>query len=107
MLGASTRHFFRQRTAAYSRRSATLTAREAQYYVAAGMPPLQALRAATIEPARMFGADDKIGSLKEDKFAHILALEKDPTTDIQALDNILFVMKGANESLLDFTNAST
>jgi len=72
----------------------TATAREAQYYVEAGMTPLQALRAATIEPARMLGADDKIGSLEVGKFADILALEKDPTTDIKALDNILLVMKG-------------
>jgi imidazolonepropionase-like amidohydrolase len=72
----------------------TATAREAQYYVEAGMTPLQALRAATIEPARMLGADDRIGSLEVGKFADILALEKDPTTDIKALDNILLVMKG-------------
>ncbi|MGH8168492.1 MAG: amidohydrolase family protein, partial [Woeseiaceae bacterium] len=39
----------------------TATAREAQYYVEAGMTPLQALRAATIEPARMLDASSDIG----------------------------------------------
>ena len=72
----------------------TATAREAQYYVEAGMTPLQALRAATIEPARMLGADDNIGSLEVGKYADILALEKNPAEDITALRNISLVMKG-------------
>ncbi len=72
----------------------TATVREAQYYVEAGMTPLQALRAATIQPARMLGADDRIGSLEVGKYADIIAVEEDPVKDIKALRNILFVMKG-------------
>jgi imidazolonepropionase-like amidohydrolase len=72
----------------------TATAREAQYYVEAGMTPLQALRAATIEPARMLGADDNIGSLAVGKYADIVAVDQDPAKDVKALRNILFVMKG-------------
>lgn len=72
----------------------TATAREAQYYVEAGMTPLQALRAATIEPARMLVADAEIGSLEVGKYADILAVPEDPTEDIKALRDIRFVMKG-------------
>lgn len=81
----------------------TATAREAQYYVEAGMTPLQALRAATIEPARMLHADDRIGSLEVGKYADIVAVGRDPTVDITALGNIQFVMKGGKvyRNLLD------
>ncbi len=72
----------------------TATAREAQYYVEAGMTPLEALRAATIAPARMLGADDELGSLEVGKYADIVAVADDPTEDITALRTILFVMKG-------------
>ena len=72
----------------------TATAREAQYYVEAGMTPLQTLRSATIETARMLEAEDEVGSLEAGKYADIVAVDKDPTQDIKALRNILLVMKG-------------
>jgi imidazolonepropionase-like amidohydrolase len=72
----------------------TATAREAEYYVAAGMTPLRALRAATIEPARMLGADQDIGSLAVGKYADIVAVGADPVADIKALRSISMVMKG-------------
>ena len=72
----------------------TATVREAEYYVAAGMTPLQALRAATIEPAKLLEADKDIGSLEVGKYADILAVPSDPTKDISALREIQLVMKG-------------
>jgi imidazolonepropionase-like amidohydrolase/catechol 2,3-dioxygenase-like lactoylglutathione lyase family enzyme len=69
------------------------TAREAKYYVEAGMTPLQALRSATIEPARMLGAEADLGSLDVGKYADIVALASDPTRDIGALQNVLLVVK--------------
>ena len=72
----------------------TATAREAQYYVEAGMTPLQALRSATIETARLLDAEDEIGTLEQGKYADIVAVDRDPTQDIKALRNILLVMKG-------------
>lgn len=72
----------------------TATVREAEYYVEAGMTPLRALRAATIEPAKMLGADDEIGSLEVGKYADIIAVSADPVADISALRSITMVMKG-------------
>jgi imidazolonepropionase-like amidohydrolase len=70
------------------------TVREAELYVDAGMTPLQALRSATIEPARMLGVDKDVGALRPGYLADILAVDADPTADIRALRTIGFVMKG-------------
>lgn len=72
----------------------TATAREAQYYVEAGMTPLQALRSATTETAKLLGAEQDIGSLEPGKYADIVAVGGNPAEDIKALRQILFVMKG-------------
>ena len=82
----------------------TATAREAQYYVEAGMTPLQALRSATIETARLLGAEDEIGSVDIGKYADIVALDADPTADIKALRNIVLVMKDGKIYRNDLTN---
>lgn len=71
----------------------TATIREAQYYVEAGMTPLQALRAATIEPATLLGISDKLGSIEKGKLADLLIIDGDPTQDIKALRTIRVVMK--------------
>lgn len=72
----------------------TATVREAQYYVEAGMTPLQALRSATIEPAKMLQASADLGSLEVGKFADIVAVDGDPGKDIRALRSMRLVMKG-------------
>jgi imidazolonepropionase-like amidohydrolase len=72
----------------------TATVREAEYYVEAGMTPLEALRSATVETARMLGALDDIGTLEVGKYADIVGVPADPLEDISALRGIGFVMKG-------------
>jgi imidazolonepropionase-like amidohydrolase len=72
----------------------TATAREAQYYVEAGMTPLAALRSATIEAATMLGVGDRLGSLENGKLADLLLVDADPIADIKALRRISLVMKG-------------
>jgi imidazolonepropionase-like amidohydrolase len=72
----------------------TATIREAQYYVEAGMTPLQALRSATIETATLLGIEDRVGTLEQGKLADLVVMDADPTRDIKALRGIRLVMKG-------------
>ena len=74
----------------------TATVAEAELYVKAGMTPLQALQAATVQPARMLGVDKEVGRIKPGQYADIVAVAADPTHDISALRGISFVMKGGD-----------
>ncbi len=68
--------------------------RETELYVEAGMTPLQALRSATVNPARLLGAEKDLGALAAGHYADIVAVDADPLADIHALRRIGFVMKG-------------
>jgi imidazolonepropionase-like amidohydrolase len=69
-------------------------AREVEGLVANGLTPLQALRAATVNDARMLHWEDRIGAVKPGLFADLVAVNGDPTKDINALSSVAFVMKG-------------
>ncbi len=68
-------------------------AQEFVYMVEAGMPPIKALQAATIDAARLLGADKNLGSVEAGKFADIVAVSGDPLADIGIMRNVAFVMK--------------
>lgn len=68
--------------------------REFQSLVKAGLTPLQALQAATVNAASLLGQSDQIGSLQEGKMADIIAVQGNPLQDIKAMENVVFVMKG-------------
>jgi imidazolonepropionase-like amidohydrolase len=70
------------------------TVREAEYYVEAGMTPLQALRAGTIEAARMLGVENEVGSIEVGKLADLILVDSNPAEDVSALRSIRLVMKG-------------
>ncbi|WP_439532775.1 amidohydrolase family protein [Polymorphobacter sp.] len=74
----------------------TSTVAEAELYAKAGMTPVQALQAATIQPARMLGLDKEVGRLAPGYYADIIAVDADPTANISALRTIHFVMKGGS-----------
>jgi imidazolonepropionase-like amidohydrolase len=69
------------------------TVAEAELYAKAGMTPLQALQAATIQPARMMGIDEDVGRLKVGQYADIVAVAANPAENVSALRTISFVMK--------------
>lgn len=69
-------------------------AREFQLMVAAGMPPMKALQAATIEAARLLRTEDTLGSVSAGKLADLVAVSGNPLENIQLMEDIRFVMKG-------------
>ena len=78
----------------YEANSGTVASiRETELYVKAGMTPLEALQAATLNPARML-EEERLGSLAPGKFADIIAVAENPLENISALRSIGFVMKG-------------
>jgi imidazolonepropionase-like amidohydrolase len=69
--------------------------RELGFLVQAGMTPLDALRAATVNGAEVLGIADRIGRVAPGYFADIVAVEGDPATDINAVvSGVRWVMKG-------------
>jgi imidazolonepropionase-like amidohydrolase len=60
--------------------------------VAAGMAPLQAVRAATSVAAQVLGIAAETGSIAPGLAADLIAVEGDPATDIKALDAIRMVV---------------
>jgi imidazolonepropionase-like amidohydrolase len=67
--------------------------KEVEALVRGGMTPLEALQAATIRGAELLNWSDRIGTIEAGKFADIIALESDPTQDINAIEKVVFVMK--------------
>ena len=67
-------------------------ARQFKYMVEWGMTPLQAIQAATINTAELFGLSNT-GMIKKNYEADIVGVKGNPLKDITTLENVSFVMK--------------
>jgi imidazolonepropionase-like amidohydrolase len=59
-----------------------------------GMSPAESLRASTLNPARLLRQEADLGTLREGRFADILATADNPFKDITAVKRLKMVMKG-------------
>jgi imidazolonepropionase-like amidohydrolase len=66
---------------------------EFTYMIEAGMPAMEAIKAATINAADLLGEKDKLGSIEVGKLADITAVDGDPLKDPQVFGKVVFVMK--------------
>ncbi len=68
-------------------------AREFGLMVEAGMPPMEAIQAATSVAAAFLGIEERYGSLEAGKQADVVAVPGNPLEDIHVMENVAFVMK--------------
>jgi imidazolonepropionase-like amidohydrolase len=68
-------------------------AREFVYMVEAGMPPLEAIRSATLGAAALLDQATRLGSVEPGYAADIIAVSGDPLRDVAILQQVKFVMK--------------
>jgi imidazolonepropionase-like amidohydrolase len=59
----------------------------------AGMPILECIKSATVNAADLLGVSDILGSIEKGKYADIIAVDGDPTKDVQVMGKVSFVMK--------------
>ena len=61
---------------------------ELQMFVAAGFTPMEALQTATLNPAKFFGMEDRLGTIETGKFADLVMLDANPLEDIRNTQKI-------------------
>lgn len=66
---------------------------EFTYMIEAGMKPMEAIKAATINAATLIGRQDQLGTIEVGKLADIVAVDGNPLNDPQAFGRVSFVMK--------------
>jgi imidazolonepropionase-like amidohydrolase len=47
-----------------------------------------------VRASELLGLSDQIGTLEAGKYADVVAVSGDPLANIQAMENVVFVMKG-------------
>jgi imidazolonepropionase-like amidohydrolase len=55
------------------------------------MPPVEALKAATVNAADLLGLSREVGTIEAGKSADIIAVVGNPLTDVSVLKRVVFV----------------
>jgi len=66
--------------------------KELEWLVKAGLTPVEALRAATLNPARFLDKEKELGTIERGKLADLVLLESNPLDDIRNTQRIAAVM---------------
>jgi len=74
---------------------------EIKLHVDAGLSPLEAIQAATINAARMVGREKDLGEIEAGRQADLVVLDADPLADISNLRRIGRVVKGGSLYVFD------
>jgi|TARA_B110000967_G_scaffold28555_1_gene26615 imidazolonepropionase-like amidohydrolase len=75
--------------------------REFVYMSENGMPPIETIKAATIETAKLLSIDVTHGSITVGKAADLVAVKGNPLKDMSLMEDISFVMKGGENVFSD------
>ena len=67
--------------------------RELALLVEAGLTPMEAIVAATVNAAKLLGVDDRLGTLEPGKLADLVAVTGDPLADVARLLAVEWVLK--------------
>ena len=67
--------------------------RELELYVESGIPAVDALRSATIVPARVMKMDKDLGSIVPGKLADMILVDGDPTADIRNIRKVRLTIR--------------
>jgi imidazolonepropionase-like amidohydrolase len=65
---------------------------EFELMVKHGMPPAEAIKAATVNAAELLGLSSEIGTIEAGKSADMIAVAGDPLADVRSLKKVDFVM---------------
>ncbi len=68
--------------------------REMEFMAGAGLSPVQALQAGTVNAARLIKLADQLGAVEPGYVADLIVADADPAADVGALRSIPFVMQG-------------
>ncbi|MBI4408390.1 MAG: amidohydrolase family protein, partial [Gemmatimonadetes bacterium] len=83
---------------------------EMELFVKAGLSPIAAIRAATLDAARCLGVEHELGSVEGGKLADLVVVDGDPATRIQDARRIAWIVLGGHlltrQQILDSLRAA-